>query len=227
MGVGALIYDFPDESGPIKQGDIFFGVPRVELSLQRLPGFDSQGPMLRDWRTIVADGQPVGVVAAVRPVTAIVATQDCDAARASYITLFEIRDFRDVEKKSKDLTSPKKWIEMITQQARMNQKWFYLPPDDRVGFPSRMGVDFLISLRVQREDLENLRALRRGRLNAVAMQHYRERIAEFFRRYAYDEWYPLLPNELEQYREKYPEADPFPWQRPDATGSSGPTDDPT
>jgi hypothetical protein len=53
---------------------------------------------------------------------------------ASFVTLCEIRDFRDVERKCKDTALPKKWKNIITQQAWLNQKWFYLPPDERIGF---------------------------------------------------------------------------------------------
>jgi len=75
-----------------------------------------------------------------------------------------------------------------------------------------MAVDFTVTLRVPRAELEELRSLRRGRLNPVADEHFRERIAEFFRRYPYDEWYPLNQEELEAYRREYPDTPPFPWQ---------------
>jgi hypothetical protein len=117
---------------------------------------------------------------------------------------------------------PKKWKNIITQQARINQKWFYLPPDEKVGFAQKMGVDFLVTLRVPRVDLETLRSLRKGRLNAIADEHFRERIAEFFRRYPYDEWYPLNKEELQAYVEEYPDAKPFPWQGAAAGPGSGP-----
>jgi hypothetical protein len=149
----------------------------------------------------------------VRPVAAIVATQDCDALRSRDITLCEIRAFRDVERKSKDTTSAKSWKNLITQHARINQKWFYLPPDDQIGFEDKMAVDFLVTLCLPLEDLKNLRGLRRGRLNNLADEHFRERISEFFRRYPYDEWYALSNSELEAYQKEYPDIAPFPWQR--------------
>ena len=149
----------------------------------------------------------------VRPVIAIVATQDCDALRSNDITFCEIRPFIDVERSSKYAKSPKAWIRKITQQARINQKWFYLPPDERLGFTIKMAVDFMVTLRVPREDLEALKSLRKGRLNLVADEHFRERIAEFFRRYPYDEWYPLNVEEMDLYRKEYPDeqqSDPEP-----------------
>ena len=54
----------------------------------------------------------------------------------------------------------------------------------------------MVTLRVRRVELETLRDLRRGRLNFLADEHFRERIGEFFRRYPYDEWYALNREEL-------------------------------
>jgi len=144
---------------------------------------------------------------------AIVATQDCDALRSPDITLCEIREFREVERKSKETTAAKKWKDILTQHARINQKWFYLPPDDQIGFDKKMAVDFLVTIRVPREDLEEIRSLRRGRLNKMADEHFRERLTEFFRRYPYDEWYPLNKEEFAEYKKEYPDVVPFAWQQ--------------
>jgi hypothetical protein len=76
-----------------------------------------------------------------------------------------------------------------------------------------MGVEFMTTLRVARVDLESLRNLRKGRLNWIAEEHFRERIAEFFRRYPYDEWYPLDTSEFSEYEKEYPDVHPFPWQK--------------
>ena len=211
-----MIYEYPDDSAAIRQGDIFIGLPRTDLGLQELPVVENGEVVVRTWRDVVVRGQAVQAVVGVRPVAAIVATQDCDTLRAPDVTLCEIRSFRDVERKSKETKVPKKWVDIITQQARINQKWFYLPPDARLGFTEKMGVDFLVTLRVPRTDLESYRYLRKGRLNAVADEHFRERIAEFFRRFPYDEWYALNTAELEAYRQNYPDAQPFPWQQVEA-----------
>ena len=65
-----------------------------------------------------------------------------------------------------------------------------------------------------RDDLEkNVKELRRGRLNKIAFQHYRESIAQYFRRYPYDEWYPLNNEEFEEYNLNKGPVDPFEWQK--------------
>jgi hypothetical protein len=208
-----VIYDFPSHDAAIRQGDIFVGLPRVEVSLRQIPVVTDDGQQrLAQWREIVLSGQPVTAVVAMRPVAAILATQDCDTLRAPDITLCEIRKFQEVERKSAQTTSTKGWKNILTQHARINQKWFYLPPDNRLGFTDKQAVDFLVTLRVPREELEEMRDLRRGRLNYTADEHFRERIADFFRRYPYDEWYALNHEELAAYQQEYPDANPYPWQ---------------
>lgn len=207
-----MIYEFPDISASIRQGDIFVGLPRIDISLNKVLVVGEAGESLAKWAEIAQKGEPVNIIVPVRPVAAIVATQDCDVIRSRDITLCEIRDFRDVERKSKDTSSAKSWKNLITQHARINQKWFYLPPDTKVGFSEKMAVDFMMTLRVPRAELDKLRDLRKGRLNAIADEHFRERIGEFFRRYPYDEWYPLDQEELNAYMNEYPETRPFPWQ---------------
>ncbi|MEW6248030.1 MAG: hypothetical protein AB1555_15125 [Nitrospirota bacterium] len=207
-----MIYEYPDQNAPLRQGDIFVGIPRIELSLRSVVLAEADGEREARWEDVAGRSDPFNMIVPVRPVAAIIATQDCDTLHSRDITLCEIRKFRDVERKSKDTSAAKSWKNIITQQARINQKWFYLPPDDNIGFSEKMGVDFLVTLRVPRADLEALRSLRKGRLNAVADEHFRERIADFFRRYPYDEWYPLNKEELQTYLEEYPDAIPFPWQ---------------
>ncbi len=211
-----MIYDFPEPSSPIGQGDIFFGVPILDLTDDELPVIDDEGnAQTLPWESFAAAGNSVSAIIAVRPTIAIVGTQECDALRSPNITLFEVRPFRDVERKSKDTSKPSKWVPLITQHARINQKWFYLPADERLGFSEKMGADFLTPIRIPRLALERLLSFRKGRLNEVAKQHFRERLAEFFRRYAYDEWYPLTREELAEYQKNHPNAEPFPWQRED------------
>jgi antitoxin (DNA-binding transcriptional repressor) of toxin-antitoxin stability system len=207
-----MIYEYPDTTASIRQGDIFVGLPRVDISLKKVLVFGEAGESVAEWAEIAKKGEPVNIIVPVRPVAAIVATQDCDASHSRDITLCEIRGFKDVERKSKDTSSAKSWKNIITQHARINQKWFYLPPDAKLGFSEKMAVDFMVTMRVPRADLEELRDLRKGRLNLIADEHFRERIGEFFRRYPYDEWYPLDQDELQAYVNEYPETKPFPWQ---------------
>jgi len=208
-----MIYEFPDSSAPIRQGDIFLSLPRVEISLTDVVIVSEDGESLAKWVEVAEKGEPVNVIVPVRPVAAIVVTQDCDAFRSRDITLCEIRNFREVEGKSKETNKPKGWKNILTQHARINQKWFYLPLDEKLGFNEKMAVDFMVTIRVSRVELEEFRDFRKARLNEIADEHFRERIGEFFRRYPYDEWYPLNQEELRAYMKEYPDIQPFPWQK--------------
>ncbi len=208
-----MICTFPDEDAPIRQGDIFVGLPRVEVTLKEIVLATDHGQRMTDWQDVMKEGKPVAAILPVRPVSAIVATQDCDATRSPDVTLCEIGLFRDVEGKAKNAERPKAWQSIITQHARYNLKWFYLPPDERVGFESKHAVDFTVTLRVPRRELEDIRGQRKGRLNDVADEHFRERLSEFFRRYPYDEWYPLDQEELEAYSRQRGDIEPYPWQK--------------
>jgi hypothetical protein len=66
---------------------------------------------------------------------------------------------------------------------------------------------------IQSEDLKTNINLRKGRLNETAYQHFRECIAQYFRRYPYDEWYPLNKDEYNAYIESRKcQVEPFPYQ---------------
>jgi hypothetical protein len=208
-----MIYTFPEPTSPIRQGDIFINVPILALPDDELPVIDdTDTPRTITWEEFATASESVSALIAVRPTIAVVGTQECDAVRAPNITLFEVRPFREIERKSKDTTKPAKWVPILTQHARINQKWFYLPSDEAIGFSEKMGADFLTPISIPRLALERLINFRKGRLNEVASQHFRERLADFFRRYAYDEWYPLTREELTEYQKNHPDAAPFSWQ---------------
>ncbi len=209
-----MIYEFPIATAPIRQGDVFVRLPRVDVSLGRIALFDGVGISEGDWAEESDSGRTIAAVLPIRVVAAIVVSQDCDAIRAEDVSLCEIRRFQEVEGKASQTKDAKGWVSILTQHARINQKWFYLPPDRRLGFAEKMAVDFTTTLRVQRTDLESFRQFRMGRLNPTADEHFRERLSEFFRRYPYDEWYPFDAAELAEYRKRNPDAAPFSWQQP-------------
>lgn len=210
-----MIYEFPKPDDPIRQGDIFRSIPRIDIDLGNLLVAESGDELFRqDWLQISASHDIVTGLVAMRPVTAIVITQDCDTIRVDDIALCEISEFKVVERSAKDISSTKSWVSMITKQARLNLKWFYLPIDDQLGFLQKMAVDFHSVLRTSRLYLEqNVQYLRIGRLNQIAREHFRERLSEYYRRYPYDEWYSLNKQEFEEYRKSKPEPiDPYPGQ---------------
>jgi len=210
-----MIYEFPAPEAPIRQGDIFLSIPRIDLNLSNLPVISGDEAVSDDWLRVAAASDPVTALVAMRPVWAIVITQDCDTVRVDDIALCEIDHFDVVEPSGKGAKYPTKTMSLITKHALLNLKWFYLPPDPDVGFTHKMAVDFHSVLRVSRTYLEqNIAQLRRARLNQIATEHFRERLSEYYRRYPYDEWYPLDKAEFEEYRRNKPEPiEPFPWQK--------------
>ncbi|MFB0554461.1 MAG: hypothetical protein ACETWQ_14245 [Phycisphaerae bacterium] len=210
------IYDYPDNSEAIRQGDIFLGIPKVEIEFASglpIPTAESEVETI-PWEDIVKKGVSETAVLPVLPVPAIVASQDCDARWGDSITLCEIREFSEIEKDAA-MAKSARMIKIITRQARWKLKWFYLPPDETIGFDKRMGVDFFSTMRVPREDLEKLIELRKARLKPVACDHFRERIAHFYRRYAYNEWYPLNKEEMGIYSKDHTvePSDFYDWQK--------------
>src|SRR3712207_500193 len=98
-----MIYEIPALSSPIRQGDIFLNVPSVDLPPEKIISINEDETLESlTWDEFASNNQIVSSVLAVRPTIGIVGNQDCDNLRARDITLFEVRPFRDVEKKSKD-----------------------------------------------------------------------------------------------------------------------------
>jgi hypothetical protein len=54
-----------------------------------------------------------------------------------------------------------------------------------------------------------------GRLNDVATEHFRESLGQFYRRYPYNEWYPLTPEEAAAYADakKLEAVELYEWQK--------------
>jgi len=213
-----MIYESAELSEPIIQGDIFVGIPRVEISLSRLILVDeSDQPRETTWRDTIEDagsGEGVTAILPIKPVKAIVITQNCDAVRGESLVLSQIDRYVDlIGSTPPDRGKHSKWAKLITKQSREHLRYFYLPVDESAGFSERMACDFRVLLRTPRVDLEQMLDLRRCRLNAEAREHFRETLAQYFRRYPYNEWYPLTPDEFEAYAEASPEpVKPYPWQ---------------
>ena len=213
-----MIYTYPEPTEPIRQGDLYQHVPRIEviLSPDHLPEiFETVtgGSRAIDWMQFRQSEEPVLANVFIRSVTGIVITQDCDALRAENIAMCQVRPFFSVERQFTEATKPKGFVNIVTQHARVNQKWYYLPPDTRLGF-TKMAADFTSVFEVPRAMLESHRDdLRLGRLNDdVACPHFRERVAEFFRRYPYNEWYPLTKEETDLYESTRGRVDRYSWQ---------------
>ena len=77
-----------------------------------------------------------------------------------------------------------------------------------------MAINFYLVVQVNRFYLEENVILGKGRLKNIAHQHYRERIAQYYRRYPYDEWYSFKKEEFSLYdRERGPVEQQLPGQK--------------
>ena len=208
-----MIYETIGPEEPIKQGDIFHHVPRVDFDLSNLAVVDDEQTRETSWQDFQNGGE-ITAVLTIKSVTGIVVTQNCDARRGEYLYLCQVDPFLAVLAQATPPKGPEKWQRLILTTARTNHRLYYLPGDEKVGFSEPMVADFRIVIRVSRNDLEELRENRVGRLNDVAIEHFRESFSQYFRRYAYDEWYPLSKDQFDTYAAAYREAiEPYPWQR--------------
>jgi hypothetical protein len=227
-----MIYEQVATVEPIRQGDIFKNLPRIDISLKEIlvlgSTADSETVEQMTWEEAIQrpeqseqpkaeqqqDSRLVRAVLPVYPVDAIVITQDCDAARAVILSLCEITALTNMNKAFATMTSPTRWAKELSRQDSENVRFFYCPPDHSMGFSERMAVDFRSILRLPEPHLDDLKTFRVGRLNRVAYEHFREKMAQYFRRCPYDPWYPLNKEEFELYAKEYPAGSvkPFDWQ---------------
>jgi hypothetical protein len=212
-----MIYERVGSTEPIRQGDIFAKVPRVDFTLSSLAIIDEHDSLKRtNWREALASknsSDPISAVLAVKPVTAIVITQNCDAVRGHSLSLCQIDDYL-VATGRQAPKDAKAWQSLLIDTARTNNRFFYLPAAPELGFAAKMAADFRVVLPVPRQDLESMREHRVARLNPIAHEHFRESLGHFFRRYAYNEWYPLNVEEFKQYAAKSAEPiPPYDWQK--------------
>lgn len=211
-----MIYEIPASNVPIQQGDIFRYIPRIDIDLEQLAVLNGNDLSQSNWVEITENDGSAAITSlvAIRPVTAIVITQDCDAVRVDDIALSEIVLFEQVMPDIKTTKYPQKTWNTITKQSRLNLRWFYLPIDQNIGFSQRMAADFHSVLRTSRFFLEDhVAQFRIARLKDVAVEHFREKLSEYYRRYPYDEWYPLDKSEFLEYRKSKTEPiEPFDWQ---------------
>ena len=212
-----MIYQSVASTEPVQQGDIFRNIPRVDFSLSSLAIIDKDDePKEITWRDAVNQDSsaPISAVLAVTPVTAIVITQNCDASRGQTLSLCQVENYLAALNLNQAPKTPKAWQSLLMKTSRQTPRFFYLPTDEQFGLKERLAVDFRVVLPVPRLDLESMRDLRIARLNEIACEHFRESLSHFFRRYAFNEWYPLTREEFTSYQEQNGEyVPPFDWQK--------------
>lgn len=207
-----MIYEKAKPTDPLRQGDLLRPLPLISVKLDSVQYLDTDGNTEQvPWTSETS--REGDLVVHVNPTFGIVATQDCDAEHAPLITFFEIREFLSVENQQPPASPSAErllrwWVDRIITKSKENLNRFYLPADSSFGIDERMAIDFNTIFQTSRDGLVGqLGKLRIGRLIPEAYQHYRESVAQYFRRYPVDEWYPLTRAEFEWYskdRKRYP-----------------------
>ncbi len=185
----------PDD--PIRQGDIFSSLPLPKISLDELQVISEDAGIEGAKWIDIQDRDKILTMIELEKTWGIVATQDCDATRSDSISLFQIISFEKAygSKPGK----PSAWVSTLTERICKNASWFYLPKDENFSIDMEMAVNFHEVFQIERVDLIRNIDLRVGRLANFAYEHYREAIAQYFRRYPYNEWYPFNKSQLEYY----------------------------
>jgi len=209
-----VIYVTRKPEEPLYQGDIFTRVPLPEFSiLEELPTPATGAIRWHDYAS-GSTMDPIPVVVELRPVTAMIISQDCEVARdEGSATMALVDRFSVIHRGLKGASNPNTTQKHITRLSRVNLQWFYLPADTAIGFSEKMATDFQTTIRLDVADVMSLRKWRIAGLNDYAREHLRHRISYFFLRYPVDEWYALDREEMEAYRKDgHAEAEPYPWQ---------------
>ncbi|MHB8120281.1 MAG: hypothetical protein ACYDHX_16430 [Methanothrix sp.] len=192
-----MCYESLNPDQPIRQGDIFFPLPRPKISLDELQTLSEDAGIGAPKWVDVKDKDKILAIVELEKTWGIVATQDCDATRSDSISLFQIVPFGEAYGSFPG--RPSAWVSVLTERICKNASWFYLPKDDSIGINSEMAINFHEVFQIERIDLEKNINLRMGRLEYFAYEHYREAIAQYFRRYPYNEWYSFNKSQLEYY----------------------------
>ena len=205
-----MTYVFPDPEDRLRQGDIFFPLRSVYTD----PASDlvESGDKSAWTRGTLQDSrQEVIVQLSARKTWAVLSTQDCDNLRTPSLSFHSIDPLKQAYPNSEKTTATKSWTNNITKHSRYNPHWFYLPADAHVGFSERMAVSFPEVFQVRRETVQAHRAiLRKARLDGDALLHFRESLGRFYTRLAYDERYPMTPEERRSYDEEHSVDEPRP-----------------
>jgi hypothetical protein len=211
-----MIYSDCDSSR-LKQGDIFSIVPRLdlqsisELSISSENDGSFKEKSLDDLaEELTGSTEQQSILAEISLVKGIVISQDCDASNGKDISFAEIVPFDDFFK----ISSLSKKVDAIKKLNHSTDKrrYFFLPPNEEMEIEKESLVDFRSVLRVKKKDVPHLMGYRQGRLNIEASQHFREKIAYFFRAYPVDEWYSFNSEQFAFYKIKNSDAKPRPGQ---------------
>lgn len=219
-----MVYELVDNNQPIQQGDIFKDLPIPFISIEKETLIYERDSAKADKKSIKRAFQSsscslINASFTLQRGYGIVITQNCDAIRdprISFCFIDKLFEIYPTEERSRPKNT-KSWASFLSGQVHNNPGIFYLPPSTLyrmidIGFNERMAVDFSQIFNLDREELEQNKTLRIGRLGSVANEHFREKLSNYFRRFAYNNWMPLTKDEFEEYKYK-DVSEPYFWQQ--------------
>lgn len=188
-----MIYELVTPQEEIRQGDIFYNLPFDDFNLEHLKVIIDECEV-NDIAWAEISDEDVEIIVKLQRVNAIILSQDCDCLRDPYITLAVI------SKWEKSYENTKNWMHGIRGLNRSISK-MYLPQDNNFKIKERLHIEFSRIFKLPRENLYSLRDSRVCRLNPEAIEHFRQKLGNYFIRYAFDEYYPLNKEEMDEYEE--------------------------
>lgn len=203
-------YNIPSDIDKIDQGDIFISIPVIRLetnSIEQIIETESGDIQFKNMplSTYIPDESKKTnlVVSSIEWKTGIIITQSCDASRDEYLTFCEIKKIEDVDKVyANDIANGeiKRKVKFLAKKEYVHQhKYFYLLQDPAFFDGEKMVIDFKTIFQVKKDIIENLQNKRIAKLSEIPLEHLRVKLANYFKRFAYDSWYILNKNEYDVY----------------------------
>jgi hypothetical protein len=113
-----VCYESLNPDQPIRQGDIFFPLPRPKILLDELQTLSEEAGIDASKWSEVKDKDKILTLVELEKTWGIVATQDCDATRSDSISLFKIVPFADVY--GSFPSKPSAWVSVLTARICKN-----------------------------------------------------------------------------------------------------------
>ena len=203
-------YNIPSAGDKIDQGDIFVSIPVMRLekdSIQQIIETENGDIQFKNMplSTYVPDESKKTelVVSSVEWKSGIIITQSCDASRDEYLTFCEIKKIEEVDKVYANGIASGKIERKVTFLAKKEythqHKYFYLLQDSSFFDGEKMVIDFKTIFQVKKDIIESLQSKRIAKLSETPLEHLRVKLANYFKRFAYDSWYILNKSEYDIY----------------------------
>lgn len=219
---GDHFYEKIPSSELLEQGDIFEDLPFLNITepvinevIPEGSGIKYKEIKLKDY---VSGKKKKNIVIPAKIGPGILISQNCDSSRDEFVSFCAIRPYAQLEKNFSP-NNENKQVKFLTKDYAHKAKYFYLPANLKNGFEDRMAVDFSSIHQIKTSLLQELIIKRKCRLSGLALDHFRVKLAHYFRRFAYNPWYVLNAKEFQTYIDSITDSDekaliePYAWNK--------------